>query len=99
MATCLVTGGAGFIGSHLVEALLARDHEVRVLDNLSTGALANLALVRGQIEWVQGDILDLDTVRKACHGVELVFHLAAPPSVAASVEDPLAAHHICATGT
>jgi UDP-glucose 4-epimerase len=78
MAVCLVTGGAGFLGSHLVEALVARGDRVRVLDNLSTGDLANLAKVRGQVEFVHGDLTDLEQVRDAMAEVELVFHQATP---------------------
>ena len=99
MALCLVTGGAGFIGSHLVEALLAYGHRVRVLDNLSTGSLDNLDAVRQAIEWVREDLADLDAVRAATRDVEYVFHQAALASVPRSVADPLAAHHACATGT
>jgi UDP-glucose 4-epimerase len=79
MAVCLVTGGAGFIGSHLVEALVARGEHVRVLDNFSTGELSNLATVRNEIELIFGDLSDLPTAREAVRGVELVFHLAASP--------------------
>ena len=99
MAKCLVTGGAGFIGSHLVEALLRTGHEVRVLDNFSTGARANLAAVEADIELVEGDISDLEVVRAACQDVELVFHEAALASVPRSVADPLSTHRVCATGT
>jgi UDP-glucose 4-epimerase len=99
MAFCLVTGGAGFIGSHLVEALLARGHRVRVLDNFSTGRRENLAGCRGRIELVAGDLTDLDTVRAATRDAELVFHQAALASVPRSVADPLATHHACVTGT
>jgi UDP-glucose 4-epimerase len=99
MATCLVTGGAGFIGSHLVEALLARGHAVRVLDNLSTGRESNLAAVRDRIDLRVGDLNDLETVRAAVRGTELVFHQGALASVPRSVADPLSTHHACATGT
>jgi UDP-glucose 4-epimerase len=99
MSLCLVTGGAGFIGSHLVEALLAAGHGVRVLDNLSTGSLANLAPVADRVEFVEGDVTDLEAVHKACRGVELVFHEAALASVPRSVADPLATYQACATGT
>lgn len=99
MATCLVTGGAGFIGSHIVEALVQRGHRVRVLDNLSTGFLANLDAVRGQIEFVEGDILDRNLVGKVVSGVDWVFHEAALASVPRSVERPLDTHAACATGT
>jgi UDP-glucose 4-epimerase len=99
MARCLVTGGAGFIGSHLAEALLARGHGVRVLDNFSTGSPANLERVRDRIDLVTGDLTDLDTVRRVCRDVDWVFHQGALASVPRSVADPLATHQACATGT
>jgi UDP-glucose 4-epimerase len=99
MADCLVTGGCGFIGSHLVEALLAAGRAVRVLDDLSTGASANLRPVWRKVEFLRGGVTDPDAVRVALRGVGLVFHLAALPSVARSLEDPLASHAACATGT
>lgn len=99
MSLCLVTGGAGFIGSHLVEALVERGETVRVLDNFSTGALANLDRVRGQVHILDGDITDLETVRTAMKGVDLVFHQAALASVPRSIANPLATHHACVTGT
>jgi UDP-glucose 4-epimerase len=77
MSVCLVTGGAGFIGSHLVEALVARHHAVRVLDNCTTGTLANLAGVMNAVELYLGDLADLDFVRRVTSGVEFVFHHAA----------------------
>jgi UDP-glucose 4-epimerase len=99
MAVCLVTGGAGFIGSHLVEALVAGGHEVRVLDDFSTGNPDNLAPVQSQIEIIRGDVTDLEVVREATRGAELVFHQAALASVPRSVANPLATHAVCATGT
>ena len=99
MSFCLVTGGAGFIGSHLVESLLAHGHAVRVLDDFSTGSLANLAAIEGRIELIQGDLTNIDTVREASEGIEIVFHLGALPSVPRSVADPLTTHQVCATGT
>lgn len=99
MAVCLVTGGAGFIGSHLVEALVARGHRVRVLDNLSTGDLRYLAKVHQAIDWIPGDVTDPDIVKQATEGVEYVFHHAALASVPLSVVDPVATHQACATGT
>jgi UDP-glucose 4-epimerase len=99
MAVCLVTGGAGFIGSHLVEELLARGQVVRVLDDFSTGHLENLAEVEDRIELVRGSVLDLPAVREVMAGVDYVFHLAGPPPGAASLADPMAAHHCGATGT
>jgi UDP-glucose 4-epimerase len=95
----LVTGGAGFIGSHLVEALLDQGWAVRVLDNLSTGKLANLAGVKDRVEMVKGSVTDRRAVETATAGCEVVFHLAAVPSVTRSVEDPLETHDISATGT
>ncbi|MFL5244732.1 MAG: SDR family oxidoreductase [Gemmataceae bacterium] len=99
MSISLVTGGAGFIGSHLVEALLARGKKVRVLDNFSTGDRANLQDVRDQIEVIDGDITEPDTVRAAMRGVDFVFHQAALASVPRSVADPLATHRACVDGT
>jgi UDP-glucose 4-epimerase len=99
MSVCLVTGGAGFIGSHLVEALVERGETVRVLDNFSTGDLANLEHVRRHVHILDGDITDLETVRTAMEGVEVVFHQAALASVPRSIADPLATHHACVTGT
>jgi UDP-glucose 4-epimerase len=96
---CLVTGGAGFIGSHLVEALTARGQRVRVLDDFSTGQRDNLAGVRPAPEIREGDVSDPAAVTRAALGVGLVFHLAALASVQRSVEDPAAAHRICDTGT
>lgn len=99
MSVYLVTGGAGFIGSHLVEALVERGETVRVLDNFSTGDLANLEPVRGQTHVINGDITDPETVRAAMEGVEVVFHQAALASVPRSITNPLATHDACATGT
>jgi UDP-glucose 4-epimerase len=99
MTVCLVTGGAGFVGSHLTEALLQRGNRVRVLDNFSTGEPGNLAGVRKDIEVLEGDLVDLETVRRALRGVELVFHQAALASVPRSVADPLATHAACVNGT
>jgi UDP-glucose 4-epimerase len=79
MDVCLVTGGAGFIGSHLVKALVARKRTVRVLDNLSTGSLAHLGRSARDVELIVGDLGDLALVREMVEGVDVVFHLAAPP--------------------
>ncbi len=99
MSICLVTGGAGFIGSHLVEGLLRRGYCVRVLDDLSTGDRANLAAVEDDIDFIEGDITDLETVQKATRGCEFVFHQAALASVPRSVANPLATHRACVDGT
>jgi nucleoside-diphosphate-sugar epimerase len=99
MAVCLVTGGAGFIGSHLTDALVTAGHTVRVLDNFSTGNRENLAVVRERIQMIEADITDPAAVRSAIHGAELVFHQAALASVPRSVADPVATHAACATGT
>lgn len=99
MALCLVTGGAGFIGSHLVEALLERGQAVRVLDDFSTGSAANLAPVADRIELITGDLTNLATVREAAEGVEVIYHQGALPSVPRSVADPWTTHQVCATGT
>jgi UDP-glucose 4-epimerase len=99
MSTVLVTGGAGFIGSHLVDALLQRGDTVRVLDNFSTGDPANLDSVAGRIDVIEGDITDPDTVQMAMKGVEVVFHQAALASVPRSVANPLATHRACVDGT
>lgn len=98
MSDCLVTGGAGFIGSHLVAALVKRGDRVRVLDNFSTGSRENLAGVAGDIEVIEADLSDAGAVRQAVEGVELVFHQAALASVPRSVEAPLDSHAACATG-
>jgi UDP-glucose 4-epimerase len=96
---CLVTGGAGFIGSHLVERLIDEGWRVRVLDDLSTGKLDNLSAVLHRIELQRGSITEAATASRAVSGCEVVFHLAALPSVARSLTDPITTHHVCATGT
>ncbi len=97
----LVTGGAGFIGSHVVERLLAEGHRVRVLDNFSTGTRANLGFARGnrRLEIVRGDLKSLKTVERAVRGVSAVFHQAAMRSVPRSVADPLGCNASNVTGT
>lgn len=91
-APILVTGGAGFIGSHLVDALLARGHRVRVLDNLSTGKWANLPAPSDRLELVEGDVADAALVQRCVSGCAAVAHLAAVASVQASVDDPVSTH-------
>ncbi len=96
MRTYLVTGGAGFIGSHIAEALLARGDNVRVLDNLCTGFRAN---VFDGAEFIEADLCDADAVARAVKGVDCVFHQAALASVPLSVERPLETNAACVTGT
>jgi UDP-glucose 4-epimerase len=99
MTTYLVTGGAGFIGSNLVRALLDRGHAVRVLDDYSSGRRENLTDLEGKAEIVEGDIRDLATVRRVMAGVDFVLHQAAVPSVVRSVEDPLTSNDANINGT
>lgn len=99
MGFYLVTGGAGFIGSHLVDALVERGHRVRVFDNFSTGHRHNLEHHGDRVEVVDGDVTDLEAVRRAARGVEVAFHQAALASVPRSVANPLATHRACADGT
>ena len=95
----LVTGGAGFIGSNIVEALVARGDKVRVLDNLCTGKRENLTPFANAIEFVEGDLVDASVTARAVAGVDCIFHEAALASVHLSVETPLATHAACVTGT
>jgi UDP-glucose 4-epimerase len=99
MATHLVTGGAGFIGSHIATALVERGDRVRVLDNFSTGFRRNLEHLRGRVEIIDADVADAKAVRAACDGVDVVFHQAALASVPRSVEAPLDTNSACVTGT
>ncbi len=99
MARYLVTGGAGFIGSHIAETLVKRGDEVRVLDDLSTGKKENLAGIAGRFEFIEGDIRDLKTCRRAVEGVATVFHQAALASVVRSVANPLLNDAINVMGT
>jgi len=96
---CLVTGGGGFIGSHLVDGLVRKGHAVRVLDDFSTGLRENLAHHGSKIDVIEGSITDSADVARAVRGVKNVFHLGALASVARSVEAPLVSHAACATGT
>lgn len=99
MSTFLVTGGAGFIGSNLVLALLERGEQVRVLDNLSSGREENLAPVRERLHFIKGDLRDPAAVAEAVSGCDYVLHLAAIPSVVRSVEDPEETHDANLNGT
>jgi UDP-glucose 4-epimerase len=96
MANVLVTGGAGFIASHIVSALIKRGDKVRVLDNLCTGFKRNL---HPDAEFIEGDVGDESATARAMKGIELVFHQAALASVPMSLEKPLATNHACVTGT
>lgn len=95
----LVTGGAGFIGSHLVDALLAQGRSVRVLDNLSMGKRENLPLDNSRLQFIEGDVADADVVCAAVEGCSAVVHLAAVASVQASVDDPVSTHQSNFVGT
>lgn len=99
--TAVVTGGAGFIGSHLAEELLERDYSVIILDDLSTGRRPNIQhiLTQDDIQFVEGSVTDLPLLNKLFQDVTYVFHLAAIPSVPRSIENPLASHNVNATGT
>jgi UDP-glucose 4-epimerase len=99
MPTYLVTGGAGFIGSHIAEALAARGDEVRVLDAFTTGHMSNLADIQHRVTIIEGDVRDEKTVAEAVQGVDCVFHHAALASVPMSVDRPLDSHAVCCTGT
>ncbi len=95
----LVTGGAGFIGSHIAEALVSRGDSVTILDNLSTGRLGNLHPFEDKLQFVQGDIRDAELVRKVTRDVDVIFHEAAIASVAKSVEDPVETDAVNIGGT
>src|SRR5438067_3071643 len=91
MANYLVTGGAGFIGSHLTEELVRRGHNVRVVDSLITGKKQNIEHIPG-VEFLQGDLAEMDVAQRAVEGVDYVLHQAAIPSVPRSVKDPVMSH-------
>jgi len=99
VARFLVTGGAGFIGSHIASRLVSEGNQVRVLDNLCAGSLTNLAHLGNSVEFHEGDVRDSVAVARAVDGVEVVFHQAALASVPFSIEKPLETHHVCVTGT
>jgi len=95
----LVTGGAGFIGSNIVEELLKRNYSVRILDNFSTGKRENLHGFHNDVELIEGDIRSYHIVRQAVQGIDIVLHQAALPSVPRSIHDPITTHEVNATGT
>jgi UDP-glucose 4-epimerase len=99
MGSYLVTGGAGFIGSHIVSALVARGDRVRVLDSLVTGHRKNLLPFEGKIDFIEGDLVNAGDVERALADVEVVFHQAALASVPRSVDAPLDTNAACVTGT
>ena len=99
MARYLITGVAGFIGSSIARALVADGHEVRGIDNLSTGNLANLEEIRGSVDFREADLQDAAAMRSACEGVEYITHQAALASVPRSVKDPLSSHESNVNGT
>jgi len=98
-ARYLVTGGAGFIGSHIAEALLDQGESVRVFDNLATGRQTNLAALKGRAQFIHGDLRDFDSVKAAVKGVEVVFHQGALASVPRSIADPIATLETNINGT
>lgn len=95
----LITGGLGFIGSHLSELALERGHSVRILDNISSGKLHNIEKIRDRVQLIEGSILDSHTLEDAMDGIDSVVHLAAIASVKYSIEFPLDAHNVNAVGT
>jgi UDP-glucose 4-epimerase len=99
VSACLVTGGAGFIGSHIVRQLLDDGHSVTVIDNLSTGSRDNLTEVMDRISFIEGDIRNPGDCDRACQQVDIVFHVAALPSVPRSIKDPVACNDHNVNGT
>jgi nucleoside-diphosphate-sugar epimerase len=99
MSRYVVTGGAGFIGSHICEELLRRGHSVAALDNFATGRRENLSHLERDLEIIEGDLRDLDTVRRAVRGADYVLHQGALPSVPRSVADPITTHQVNTEGT
>src|SRR5438309_407236 len=99
MALHLITGIAGFIGSSIARALLERGEQVRGIDNLATGKRENIKEIADRIDFREADLLDLDAMKEACHGVECVYHQAAIPSVPKSVLDPLGSNQANVDGT
>src|SRR5690349_1287020 len=99
MANYLVTGGCGFIGSNIVERLVAEGESVRILDDFSTGKRDNLAGFGSHVEIVQGDLRDPDAVAQAVNGIDYILHQAAMPSVQRSVENPVLSNDVNVGGT
>jgi nucleoside-diphosphate-sugar epimerase len=99
MYKCLVTGGAGFIGSNLAGELIGQGAKVTIIDNLITGFRENLEEITGDFDFIEADINDSDALNKALDGVEVIFHQAALPSVPRSVDDPAETHQACVNGT
>src|SRR5258708_36989841 len=99
MATYLITGVAGFIGSSIARAVLAQGDELRGIDNFSTGKRENIADIMGQIDFREADLLDMDAVHAACRGVDYIFHEAAIPSFPKSVLYPLGSNRANGDGT
>jgi nucleoside-diphosphate-sugar epimerase len=96
---CLVTGGAGFIGSNLAEELIRRGAKVKIIDDLSTGFRQNLEEIQGSFDFIEGSLNDPEKLQKAVEDVEIIFHQAALPSVPRSVENPTATHEACVNAT
>jgi UDP-glucose 4-epimerase len=97
--TALVTGGAGFIGSHIAQRLVTLGHQVRIVDNLSTGFRENVDAIGGGVEFLEGDLRDVVVCEAAMRGVQVVFHVAALPSVPRSLRDPIGSHECNVTAT
>src|ERR1051326_3105509 len=97
--TVLVTGGSGFIGSHIMERLLKEGYHVRVLDNFSTGKRENLTALLGEIELIEGDLRDDGAIKRSVTGVNYILHQAALGSVPRSIDDPLTTHECNISGT
>lgn len=95
----LVTGGAGFIGSHLADEFLTRGYSIRILDNFSTGKIDNIKHILNDIELIEGDVRDIETVTKAVRNVDIIVHKAALPSVPRSIKDPATTNQVNVTGT
>ena len=95
----LITGGAGFIGSNLADELIRQGAKVKIIDDLSTGFRENLEEIKGDFDFIEGNLNDSEKLQKAVEGVEIIFHQAALPSVPRSVEDPSATHEACVNAT